>query len=878
MKNNKILSFVLLTLLMSGCNTNKNSSSSSSYNQISSSSFTSSETSTSSSTTISSSSSSVFEGYVDFDIALGNTRYYALTYGNNINSFIEINLENMYYASFAKTNYVVLDSDPEFIHAFSTFRGSEETNYEINMDVHGRNYTKDGLETLEKKDLVHIIAPYVDRFTKTNDYTWEFDSVLLCRELSDFFQLKSLKYCNLIEIEVGMDNRLSTMKVYEGDGRYKAEILSVAFHDYELEDLPMYQKWVAEGSKINERIIDYKMLYSPEEDVMVSVYNNETVTLESTVVAKDTYGNFYVADEDAYNGNVGIKVTPNKNSDVVEIGDIVTVTGKVNTANFVVSIQNAEVKDTGNDADYPPIFDEEVIVDNYGGGTYAAQIFSTVPYYSDSVYSTYAYVKNMPENLDENKDTVIEVIFPTYQNEDIIYTSEITIPKELSLSKKTSLFTAFKEAGVYGQEGCYELSLEKFVTKFDISYFFAIKLLATEDTEVSKRLNAQEKVAKYVGLENFPIMQDDDMVSYKFGGASGLYLEQNYGLDTKATQGIYIGYGEIELATVNAYFEALVDYGASLYDIIEDAFSGKNYIYKYNDTFINIALNAGYESTTGMCNMWVYNGELLRCANIKERLESAIGSWFNVDDFLVASNTYDYDYEVFKLLDYANNTYTLEDPLYCVTIDTNENIRDTYNKTLVKEMGYSQKMKGNVPYTYLSRGQTHYIFEKNGIILDIACYPTTDYTYTGHDEYEYRLEVLIYKGPNVMSIKTYDNLDFLSDLYAADDESLAYHPELPSDAVVEIWRDLKNFKIVDVEYGYGCRDEAFIYTNEVENAYETIKEDMVEAGYRISSERNYSVSFSKQFNGQEYYIFMMKCPDKGYVRFINGVGGVDFSI
>ena len=874
MKNKKSLGVVLMALLISGCNTTSNStSSSSSYNQISTTPFTSS-----SQTTISSSSSSVFEGYVDFDIALGNTRYYALSYGNNDNMYVEINLENMYYTSFSRTSYVVLDSDPEFLHAFSTYRDSEENNYELRMDVHGRSYTRDGLETLEKKDLVHVIAPYVDRFEKTNDYTWEFDSILLCRELSDFFQLKALKYCNLIEFEVGMDNRLSKMKVYEGEGNYKAEILNVNFHNYKLEDLPMYQKWVADGSIINERIIDYKMLYSPEEEMMVSVYNNETVTIDATVVAKDSYGNIYVANEDQYNGNVGIKVIPNKNSDVVEIGDIVTVTGKVATSNFVVSIQNAEVKDSGNDADYPPIFDEEVIVDNNGGGTYAAQIFSTVPYYSDSVYSTYAYVKSMPQELDENKDTVIEVIFPTYQNQDIIYSSEIIIPKELSLSQKTSLFTAFKEAGIYGEENCYELSLERFVMKFDSSYFFAIKLLATEDTDVGKRLNAQEKVAKYVGLDNFPVMEDDGIVSYKFGGASGLFLEQNFGLDTKATQGIYIGYGEIELATVYAYFEALVEYGASLHDIIKDAYSGKHYIYKYNDTIIDISLNAGYESITGMCNMWVYNGELLRCPNIKEKLESEIGSWFNVDDFLVASNTYDYDYNVVKLLDYANNTYTLEDPLYCVTIDTNENIRDTYNRTLVKEMGYSQKMNGNVPYTYTSRGQTHYIFEKNGIILDIACYPTSDYTYTGHDQYEYRLEVLIYKGPNVMSIKTYDNLDFLSDLYAKDDASLAYSPELPSDAVVEIWRDLHDFSIVDVEYGYGCRDEAFIYTAEVESAYEMIKEGMVEAGYKITSERTYSVSFSKKFNGQDYYIFMLKCPDKGYVRFMNGVGGIDFSI
>ena len=88
MKNKKSLGVVLMALLISGCNTTSNStssSSSSSYNQISTTPFTSS-----SQTTISSSSSSVFEGYVDFDIALGNTRYYALSYGNNDNMYVEI--------------------------------------------------------------------------------------------------------------------------------------------------------------------------------------------------------------------------------------------------------------------------------------------------------------------------------------------------------------------------------------------------------------------------------------------------------------------------------------------------------------------------------------------------------------------------------------------------------------------------------------------------------------------------------------------------------------------------------------------------------------------------------------------------------------------
>ena len=100
---------------------------------------------------------------------------------------------------------------------------------------------------------------------------------------------------------------------------------------------------------------------------------------------------------------------------------------------------------------------------------------------------------------------------------------------------------------------------------------------------------------------------------------------------------------------------------------------------------------------------------------------------------------------------------------------------------------------------------------------------------------------------------------------------------MPSDSVIEIWNNLNNFNLAKVDYGYGCRDEAFIYTDDVEGAYTAIEEGLIAAGYTKSYSKTYSMSFKKVLNGETVYIFVLKEPDKGYVRFMHGVGGMDFS-
>ena len=105
---------------------------------------------------------------------------------------------------------------------------------------------------------------------------------------------------------------------------------------------------------------------------------------------------------------------------------------------------------------------------------------------------------------------------------------------------------------------------------------------------------------------------------------------------------------------------------------------------------------------------------------------------------------------------------------------------------------------------------------------------------------------------------------------------MAYEIDLPEDAVVEIWRNLGDYKLAPVTYGFGSRDEAFIYTDYVEEAYEACKEGVLEAGYKIVIEKENSVLFSKTVVGISFNIFVLKEADKGYVRFMNDIGGLHF--
>lgn len=853
-----------ILLLVSGCNNNVSSSSTTSSSTISS----------------SSSSSSVFKGYVDLADAYSNTINYGLQLTDRpITSYAEIYTDQMFYFDITRTGFVELDSDLGYLHSFTTKHiGDDNTVKE--MVLYGRVAPVDYLKELELKTIKALIAQNLRKFDKKNENTYLCTDYTFIHNVSDYFQTKMYKYATEIEITVGKDDKLEFFRIIEGT----QELLELEFKDVKYQEVDMYKRWVDSGSFIDERIYDYKSLIEVEEDV-ISIYEGEEVEVEATVNAIDAEGNIYIAKRNDEVGHIGIKVVTSQDVSNIKIKDIVKVKGKIRTKNLNTYISNATVEDTGVDAKYAPIFDEDGLVDSMGGGAYAANLFLLYPQFGDSVYSTYAYVNKMTTDIE--KDVVVDVVCPSQVAGEEIYHMEITIPKELPLEKREALFNELQKAGKYGEENAYELNLQNFLMRYDGKYLYRIKLEATADSNIIKRPTLEEKIINNFALDNFPLPECTNAMSYYFGGFSNQFLETEYGLEGEESSGLFIGFQGITKESLNNYLASLEGYNAAKYDEMKDIYGQRHYIYQKNNINIDFKLEMdSFEEGQFTMYMWMYEGTLLKPSSIQENLDSMIGSWFDVNNFVKLSGTYDADYEIYKLRDYAGKSFSEDAPLYCVTLDVTEevynaylasedgDVHSAYNNAL-KEMGYTMYRVNNKPYTYTSRGQTHYVWQKDGVFADVAMYPTTDYTYTGHDEFLYRLEILIYTG-EPMSVTTYDDLSVLQDLYKDTNRDLAYEIDLPEDAVVEVWRNLGDYKLAPVTYGFGHRDEAFIYTDYVEEAYEACKEGVLEAGYKVVIEKENSILFSKTVVGISFNIFVLKEADKGYVRFMNDIGGLHF--
>jgi hypothetical protein len=498
-------------MLISGCN---NTSS------------TSSKVSSSSEITSTSSSSSVFKGYVDLADAYSNTKNYALELkGIDSNRYAEIYLDNLFYTDITREGFVELPTDEGYLHSISSEIIGDNTAIK-RMVVYGRSAPIDYLKELETKTIKALIADNFKLFTKVNENTYTIKEYMFIHSISDHFQTKMYKYATEIQLTVGKDDQLEYFTIIEGE----YEIAKFEFIPTTLENLGMYKLWEENGSIIDERIYDYKTLVLDDEDY-ISIYEGDEVEFTAPVVAKDSDGYLYVANRNDDVGHIGIKVSTSSDISNINIKDIVKVKGTIRTKNNNTYLSNATVVDTNEDAKYAPIFDEDGLVDSMGGGAYAFNLFASYPQFGDSLYSTYAFV-NLISEINDDKDTFVDVICPNQIiNENARYHMEITIPKNLSTEKRNELIKAVQDAGYYNNSG-YELSLQKFVIKYDFKYKYRIKLLATEDSVITKRLNTQEKIANRYGLSDFPFPLGSQVLSYNFGGFTNQFLEREYGLDS----------------------------------------------------------------------------------------------------------------------------------------------------------------------------------------------------------------------------------------------------------------------------------------------------------------------------------------------------------
>ena len=823
--------------------------------------------------------------YVDLATAFTNTKKGYALYGVGLvnKRLFEAYRSDLYINNLYRTGFVILPEDSSFTHQFAI---ANDPNYDVVKEVitmYGRVGDKSVIPGYENQTFFPVVNSYFDSFEKVDENTYRVrNAASLAYDLKNYFQDNTVKYCTTFDLDVGADGCLEYLKGYEGDEENLQQTVKFKFEKLEsYSELEMMKDWVDAGSKINVRLVDYKFLYrklitsSP-----ISVYYGEEIEYEGIVANIDTDNNLYVGSFDEEFGYVALKVEGHGSE--YEVGDKVVVKGTITTKSLMTYVEKATITDLGKKGDFVPVYDEESLVDTYGGGTYAARLFAqNPPLFAHSTYSTYAYVSSYDINS-TNEQNTIKLVFPSYRDENnTTYSPTLYLPKNLSSDKTEEILNYLKTITLYKEStGGTEISIQNIIVEADFDVPFYQRFVVTEHTIIGNKLTAEEKINRNLGIENFPIIQDVETTAFTFGGFQSMTLEYYYNLDqSNPTKGLFISYNDIDAAKYNAYLKELEDFGCEKVDEVKDIQNKRHIVYNVKNSSHYVAVayfNDGY--STPRVDVWVYNVEKpVLPLTIEEKLKDKASDVIDLDEFIRASDTYTADYLLFELDTYAGKLYK-DEPLICYTINSKQSTATEYAKLLIKNLGYKQYRENGVdPYSYITRGKSHYVLvSPKGTFVDIACYPTTDYTYSGHDEFEYRIECLVYDAEAPIKVKTYKDLSVLTKSYRDVDESLDYAKGvvLPEDVVVEYWLDtgLKN-----IDYGYGSREEAFVYTDDLHTLWDNLIETIIANGYNRSINKPTRAAFSLYRDGIGYYIALLLEVDKGYIRIMNDVMGAAFA-
>ncbi len=791
--------------------------------------------------------------------------------------------DDLYYYAPGVENYIRLDEDSGYYHSFERTSLDVEETYRFGMDVHGRAGRVIDKSVLYSTNFMTLLESYADDFEKMGEDVYCCNVKDLAYDLKDYFQNRSFSYANYFEIHLGNDGRISSFQSYEKYLEGTNLVGEVSFKPFELASFEAYSLWNQAGRKINLRIIDLKIGANNGLAYRL-LYEKEEVEIEGVVSGFDYDGHFILASEDATTGYVGIEVAlKDSSTPLPSINDKIKVKGTIYQDQYVAKLIDASFTKTGQ-TDHCPVFDEERIVGTYGGGYYAAYIFSQTPLYADSIYSTYAYVSSLPTDIVEKEDTMIEVICPTHTSGKDVFHMEIVLPKSMPIEERKGIVEDIKQYGVYSTKNniAEELSLQKFILRFDAVYSYHVKLEYGHESEISKKLTPAEKVEKALGLKDFPFPETSEFNCFSFGGSTGINIESNYGKEGN-TIGIYYNVASLANTALENEINSLMAYGFSFYDEIKDAYLSRHQIYKKDDIYVDILLSdTFYEENTKGINMWIYQGGLVSMPSIEETLQEKI-PYFDADDFVKPASIYSADIAYYELPNYAGNVFEEGHYLSCVTIDVNEDCFSTLRATYLNEKGYKAVRVDGKIYTYNTRGSNHYVLYKEipgseeKLYLDMAMYSTNDYTFSDHGLFKNRIEILIYKAKEPLQTKYEDNLNGFADYMESLNDGGGFLVSFSSSVKVENYPALANGKGYDyLYYGYYYEYNAFIYSSSIEETYQDVIKGLTEAGYTLSNTTSKgNVCYVKQTdNGYGSFVFVMKTS--GYIRMIDGVGGLDF--
>ncbi len=825
--------------------------------------------------------------------AIENTSSYKLSIplGENVNYLYQVYDPSFYYYGPENGGYAVIPSDKEYLHAFGV-KAREGYAYDFDLDMHGRFDLAKHYNTCFSTNFMDILRAYVDDFVKTGEATFVCTVSDLADDLWNYTQNRNLQYANYFSVMVGDDGRISSFSACEKDAYSFTELYAVDITKFDRASFAPYARWVEAGSKVNTRIYDLKTGHTTASSYKLN-YLGEGVEISGIVSGFDYDGAFYIANEDAECGSCGIRVELEDASSLPSLNDVVTVEGYIAAENYVAYIEEATYNKTG-EAAYYPYFEEESIVDYYGGGYYGAYAFANNPTYGDSIYSTYAYISSLPETLEEAKEAAIGLVCPSYKSSDgTPFSMQLILPSKMELSEKESIVSSLEEFGIYSAEGntASEVSVEKVIFRFDPSLDFTVGLEYGKNSRVGKALTPAEKVEEKTGLKDFPFPSASQFSCFRFGGSSGQFLESTYGKSEKKQQGVYY-YAALTSSELAEEKNALEAYGFSLYDIIKDDYSKPHSIYKMGDVYVDFRAVKSTFTNDYTVEIWVYKGSLIYKNTISEILAEKL-SYFNADDFILPEGYYQADCTYFELPTAAGQKFDSGSYIPCVTLDVDEDIFGDLRKRYLNEKGYSlYRNADSSVYTYRTRGSTHYVLYKNiegseeKVFLDMVMYPTSDYTFLNHGDFSYRIEIMIYKGSAPLNVVYEQNLDEYFSLFNERNGVTGSLPKfsLPEGTKVEMVYALPIDTMEQFEYttyGYFMNLNAFVYPSSSSNldaTYNAITDGLKDAGYTLynTTEKGNEVYFLDQGEGYGAYITLMKDSSRKFIRLLEDIGGVDF--
>ena len=836
-----------------------------------------------------STSSSIDVSKISLKQAIENTSEYMLqtkTWDDSFTTF-EIFSNDFYYYAPNMSGYLVIDEDPNYIHAFDVVSLDEDIISKVTINVLGRNGLINQKGYLYSTDFLDIMRVYADDFVRISDDTFGCSVKEMASSIKDYFQNKSLSYSNYFEVVIGNDGRLSRFIPYEKSTADTYSLGDVYFSKFNMEEYEPYKLWTQEGRKINTRLYDLKLGYVGENKTYVPFYQGEQVEIDGVVSSIDFNNNVYISVEDSKTGNVGIQVQLSKKDNLPKVNQLIKVKGTIACDNYVSVIKNASFT-TISEQDYFPYFDEEPIADIYGSGYYAANFFSQSSIFGDSIYSTAAYInEDFESDLVTNKEVEIELVcFPIVASEGkkSYYYMKLVLPLNMPLIEKNQVLNSLKEYGKFSDSDAKEVLFDKFIIRIDPTYNYVIKLEYGSESSVSLQLSPTEKVEKVVGIKDFKFAKLTDFSCYRFGGSTQMSLEEMYGKEGK-TVGVYYQSSSLTQNDYDTQIANIENIGFKKFNEIKDDYKRRHIIYQKDNYYVDLFTQEDVFGEDGLMifNMWIYKGNLIYYKTIQEQLKESV-PFFNVDDFIQMDGVYDADMNYFELTSYAGKEYKNGEHISCVTINTNNEIFAELRSKYRTEKGYSTvRNADNSIYTYSTRGSTHYLLSKiidgsnEKVYLDMAMYSTDDYTYAGHKEFTNRIEIAIYKGTEPLSTTYLDNLNEFGKRFGKKNGVEALTFNLPANTKVEMYYCAdKDIKYSFLEYGYLYQDEEFVYSDSLNETYNAIISSLEAQGYKLSTTTvKGNVCYVKHDGNVSAYIFIMK-SDKGYIRLIDGVGGLDY--